>query len=171
MDYASSSLIDTTIGETYDVLCIQCYGVEIPVLGDAHQDEGNDRLHFHIDLRFITRDESLTAVECDVVEKYMKGNRNKVLLVAGAGYRPEVKKRKCLRQWPMRETCDGHKIKQAVFIKEGKEKWRGTKLDCMKCPHRGTDLTNAPIVNGRIYCPAHGLEFNSTTFECIVDNR
>lgn len=40
---------------------------------------------------------------------------------------------------------------------------------CMRCPHRGFDLRQIPVRDGRIVRPGHGLVWDATTGEPITE--
>jgi len=78
--------------------------------------------------------------------------------------KPELKRRKCLREmpdfpptpdhrWPILEL---HQSRTCNKLKPGNV-----------CPHRGTDLTPFEKPDGTAICPGHGLRWNLKTGELM----
>jgi hypothetical protein len=153
---------------------------EIPILGEAHTDAelGNPYKHFHVDVRFVDQLElhSIGHKPTDIYEPaFLAIGRETEDLDPNYEYIIERKPRECLRPWPKRLLSESS-TKESEYVelfasgmRQIQLRYIGKRLnpECMKCPHRGTDLTGAPIINGKLYCPAHGLKFDMDTLECI----
>jgi hypothetical protein len=63
----------------------------------------------------------------------------------------------CLREMPVQVKL------YSVFGKLFVDDFTGKKIKCGRCPHKGTDLTTIPVVDGKITCPAHGMQFDAQT--------
>lgn len=141
----------------------------IPVHNHPHSDKenGQHEIHYHVDKRFdiphgvenieladkytfwrrIEKDKYLqNFAKCfpdRVVDKYISSSKKiKYFDLA------------CVR---FKETTST----PASFIKNSKLKHK-----CIhkgKCPHRGYDLSTAPVINGVITCPLHSLKFDAAT--------
>ncbi len=123
-----------------------------PVINHFHSDKenGQDYKHYHVDYRFIE----------------MKGDRPKKRSKNHV-YAPEVRISKgSIEYYPL--EC----IRQENLFITPKELIKKSKLkhNCIyknKCPHRGYNLSNEPIIDGVITCPLHGLRFNSITKQIL----
>ena len=74
------------------------------------------------------------------------------------------KRRKCRR--PMPEHFGGYNAPEV--IQRLQETYKGQKIKCGKCPHRGIELHQQ---RGRVVCPGHGLVFQDGTCIGRVSNE
>lgn len=186
----------------------ECYKVEVmsqrswssgksfwlPIFGEIHADdldtgvspvEAADRLHVHIDMRFVTEEEleamgwepkTQGAVTVGLNEKF--GNHIKDTKLLGdhafvklsTGEHGRLRKtwdvRPCLRQWtlyPMKQGCPG----RTRF----EDRYEHAKMRNNVCPHHGFDLsTMVPEkIEGRMcrVCPGHRLVWDDKTGEMV----
>jgi hypothetical protein len=55
----------------------------------------------------------------------------------------------------------------AFWIPQLEKKFKGTKLNCLICPHRGISLETAQRHGDLAICPGHGLQWNLRTGEMV----
>ena len=67
---------------------------------------------------------------------------------------PKMARQRCISAVPQRRGYHDGKL-----YKLFETACDGLKMTGMKCPHRGTDLTNCPVVEGVVTCPAHGMRW------------
>jgi hypothetical protein len=163
-----------TIGETYLVKSIkadcQRLGIiTVPVVGTFHEDKyyfGVDWRHWHFDARFISGDQENFILEWEMkkLPQYILGY---------AVHKNDVKSEpfdapfECVRQTPVFHF-DGCSDMAGPLQKKLPENRRKLVGKCLRCPHRGTQLSGVEERNGLIVCPAHGLAFDAKT-KVIVD--
>lgn len=163
---------EPAVGETYLVPVVRvrsgrCAGQAYPVLSAApHADPelGNDASHFHLDYRFVDFDELRDwGFDPKLLEAWYRFNAAAIradLAEVEVGREPRV----CRRAVP-RDAARwaAHGIDYA-----GARPLR-LPLDCLRCPHKGTYLGNAPrTAGGHYWCPAHGLKFHRETGEVLT---
>lgn len=114
------------------------------------EDDINTPHHYHVDPRF-TPEEYYTSYEIE--------NKDFHTII-----RPESKvcwkEMKCVREMPIQVLFTG-------FGQRFMEDHRNKKIKCGRCPHKGINLKNVPVVDDVITCPAHGLKFSKETGRCI----
>lgn len=130
-----------------------------PIINHLHSDKenGQEYKHYHIDYRFVEVDEN--SIPKKLHSKHIFGASNRYnVLAENKTYKIEYHKLKCVRN-------NNLHITSVLAIKKSK-----LKHNCIykgKCPHRGYDLSQEPIINGIITCPLHGLKFDAVTKEII----
>lgn len=130
----------------------------LPIINHPHNDAENGQFetHYHIDYRFIKHynDANFPTIK-----------NSHSTHVFGSKIRPTPSFGK-LTYYPLPVINEDFKgITEVSLIKNSKLKHR-----CIhkgKCPHRGYDLSQVPVVNGIIKCPLHGLKFSSKTKQII----
>ena len=172
-----------TIGQEYIIECINNPNIfyqPIPIIDKPHIDDGIEE-HYHIDYRFIS-DEDLEengfehCCSFKIRDDHLKYIGNIVWPAYSSKYVQDIihKKLVCLRRFDLEKEMIGfNKIEDISvnfdFVQNlaKKNKW---KLQCMKCPHHGTDLSSCKSnIKGNVICPQHGLKFNLETKECIYE--
>jgi len=163
------------VGKVYAVPCLILRGLPpLPILGVEHNDKdlGVISNHLHADQRFIS-DLSLHNDFGHPLKQLMKAgecpggafatNMDAIRLY-NIPFTFKEKPLRCLRQFPQKEcfkasgpmlAWEREKIVARGFTHLSK--------DCRVCPHKGTPLDNVRPVNGKILCPAHGMEFDART--------
>lgn len=146
--------------ELFLVPCIyrNQYGFEYitPVINHPHNDvENGQRItHYHADLRFLKFD-----YDCDGMLR-IKNEHSKYIFCENNRPTLRVDGEIVHILLPViNENFAG--LTHPVHIKKSK-----LKHNCIykgKCPHRGYDLSQVPIVNDVIMCPLHGLRFDAAT--------
>jgi len=156
------------IGRTYLVPCVFDVVSEhwIPVRGPLHDDReiiGFAAKHWHRDTRFAVKQREIDSDG---------GNRAQIQMlrvVAEDKTTGEVRYllRRCLSRdvdFPMKTTSSAGNVHRNPFAADLETAFEGMRLKCMKCPHRGFDLSNMkPDHKGRVVCPGHGLQWNTRT--------
>lgn len=129
-----------------------------PIINHLHTDieNGQDYPHYHVDFRFTELDAFYNVK--DKISKYKFTNDVRYNIIKGQiptiEYHPLILLR--LNQLGITPSNMIYKSKlKHKCIHKG------------KCPHRGYDLSQEPIINGKITCPLHGLEFDSITKQLI----
>jgi len=126
-----------------------------PVINHPHNDKenGQNEIHYHVDYRFVKhKDDSNFPT---VVNKH-----SKYYFVETT--RPQEELHGKLEYFILpviNEAFSG--ITPVNLIAKSKLKHK-----CIykgKCPHRGYDLSQVRPIDGKITCPLHGLEFDSTS--------
>ena len=116
-----------------------------------YEDDAKTPHHHHVDPRF-TRDEFYTPYEVE--------NKSYHVTIRPEG-KVEMREMMCTREMPIQILFTGF---GKNFLDEHKE----AKLRrCKVCPHKGTPLASMPVVDGKITCPAHGLQFDYKTERCV----
>jgi hypothetical protein len=148
------SFTEYEVGKYYRVPCVRTEDCRKsrPVFLPLHEDAaliGFPHYHYHEDPRFLdSRDYkqfSFERVFCPTVG------------VLGPA---EYRLRKCKRAMPEYPRHMPWRISLAhAYAKE--------KLRNGICPHKGTDLTTCPVVDGIVTCPGHGLRWNVTTGKLV----
>lgn len=157
------------IGKFYMVPCVfmNVWGNQwIPVHGPNHEDKeviGFEPHHWHIDWRFAP-----TRWFNNLVEIYgsrissgsgIDGLQGKVVCSPdrdGFIRTVDMRRKKCHREMPIFPI-------KAPWIKRLEEKFKGQRLNCLRCPHRGISLEGMPVREGFVICPGHGLMFDAAT--------
>lgn len=144
------------VGDWYWVPCVDetLYRTRwVPVLPNAHKDEGLDRLHYNLDVRFLTRRQM----------QLITPHSARVIPADGWSVQhlsPELntplKLKQCLRTGHTRSYLTGGN--QEMF----EHACAGRLMKNMTCPHKGTDLSACPIdEDGGVTCPAHGVRWHA----------
>jgi hypothetical protein len=144
------------IGSYYYVPCVMGENEDFmvtPVLLPSHEDGKyfryyDDKLkyrhHFHIDIRFSI---SLYARQANIISPLNMTISYRLML--------------CRRKMPLWGFVD---LRSKKFINDH----IGKSTKCMRCPHKGVDLTTIPsLENGDKVCPSHGLMFKKHGKEMI----
>jgi len=138
----------------------------IPLLGGEHEDTdiGSPEDHWHVDWRFMPT---------SVVRYRTKGHSGKtpettrprqskpasltgmILTRRQLGDEERLILRKMMRQHPTFPSWHGSRALEA--------KYAGAVAKCLICPHRGMPLAGAPVRNGALVCPGHGLAYDKDT--------
>lgn len=108
--------------------------------------------HFHIDPRFVPLNRYDYDVSMQQYRFHSTINASEV----------EYKEMKCLRRMPTQYSL--YKAFGQPFIND----FTGSDAKCGRCPHKKINLRNIPSKNGVITCPAHGLQFDSKTMDCLL---
>jgi hypothetical protein len=153
------------LGEKYLVPCIVSnktneFGDEIthinPVINLPHSDKenGQNETHYHLDYRFIKYERNLSNLESDFPKPINSHSTHRF----GSHIRPELDASSELLYivLPVVNVFKG--TTPVVFINKSK-----LKPKCFlsgKCPHKGYNLSQVPIIDGVITCPLHGLKIN-----------
>ena len=130
-----------------------------PIINHLHCDKenGQDYKHYHIDFRFIEMDDN--SIPKQLHSNHVFGADIRYNVIANnKEYEIQYHKLKCVRTTNLFIT-------NVTAIKKSK-----LKHNCIyknKCPHRGYNLSQEPIINGVIQCPLHGLRFDAKTKEII----
>lgn len=107
--------------------------------------------HYHVDPRFTP--ESLYT-------PYERENSDWHTIITATSP-VEFREMECLREMPIQRLFTG-------FGQKFVDDHRGKRLKCMRCPHKGIDLSSMPVVDGVVTCPAHGLRYDSSTGRCVT---
>ena len=136
-----------------------------PVINSPHNDieNGQKEVHYHADFRFIKTEnvhvDGSTILR--VINKHSKYYFCEFI-------RPEEKVHGRLEYMALPVVSEEFAQGTPVgLIKNSKLKHK-----CIhkgKCPHRGYDLSQVKPSNGIITCPLHGLTFDSTTKQLLLD--
>lgn len=113
----------------------------IPVYNIPHSDieSGQSQVHYHADLRFIGG----LGYTIDLERRPLEYNYSKPVFV------------------PLKCTS---KFDEVVKISSIADLCRERKLKAnMKCPHKGYNLNQCQVINNRVICPMHGLEWDLKT--------
>ena len=172
-----------TIGKRYRVPCVRAgenrypWWSEpsewIPVLLPKHTDQeiiGVPQQHWHIDYRFLGRRTFARLMRheieglVDAESRQRLRHHRAAQIVMETDLRgvpllsitePEMRIRTCwrgpLQAWP---TVAWHAPLE--------EAMQGKSVVNHKCPHRGIDLRDCPVVQGKRLCPGHGLVFRES---------
>lgn len=166
---------EVVIGRYYNVPCVKWspvlplngahrpwwLGATPVIIGGLHDDReiiGFTDDHWHFDWRFCP------AYIWKQIVRWSDPNWSaaaKVISIqntSGVVFRAH---RKCLRGhilFPGRSTEH-----RSPFLSKLEAAYAGTKLNCGHCPHRGIKMTGAPLENGLLVCPGHGLSFHPET--------
>jgi hypothetical protein len=164
---------DTTIGQSYSVPCVfmtsnATYGTGwIPVLSPAHSDPeiGVPGQHYHPDFRFVPQ-EMFDRAES------LRGERKVGDVVwTNDSSAVELREMECLRkplifpaQNPHRKE-EGARASFPLHWEDMERKYSVCRINLNDpvCPHRGICLKGAPVVDGVIVCPGHGLGWDAQT--------
>lgn len=119
-----------------------------------YESDPNTPHHFHVDPRF-TPESYYTKWEID-----NQSWHNFVSAQSEVEWRELV----CIREMPVQQLFTGFGEK---FVEDHKDK----KIKCGRCPHKGVILSNTPVKDGVITCPAHGLKFDAETGECVTNQQ
>lgn len=130
-----------------------------PIINHLHTDRenGQNYPHYHIDFRF-TEFKSITSFQVrETKSKYHFTNYTRYHII---GDLPKIEYHplKLLR-------LDQMAITDVRMI--GKSKLKHKCIHKGKCPHRGYDLSQEPIIDSKITCPLHGLQFDAITKQLI----
>ena len=113
--------------------------------------------HFHIDPRFVPANYYPSAIQaCVLLGENLKMLHFTIVAVGPVKYL----EMECLREMP--PSLINFKT---AFGKQFTEDYVGKPMKCGRCPHKGTDLRSMPVKNGVVTCPAHGLQFDSTSYQ------
>lgn len=126
-----------------------------PVINLPHSDKenGQSEIHYHADYRFIKHNN-------DGDFPTVKNKHSKYIFCENI--RPQEKIDGLLKYFVLpviNEDFAG--ITPVNLISKSKLKHR-----CIhkgKCPHRGYDLSQVKVIEGKITCPLHGLQFDATS--------
>lgn len=125
----------------------------VPIIPHAHSDKenGQQELHYHSDTRFngLTNDSILP-------------NKHRIAFIS----RVNKKEDETIQYFSLiLNTIKEDFHTSTALIARSK-----LKHDCIykgKCPHRGYDLTNTPVIEGVITCPLHNLKFDPDTHKLL----
>lgn len=117
---------------------------------ETYYEKDDQDLHIHVDPRFAHED-LYTPYE------RANGDWHNILTIQSDTERRLLV---CLREMPVQRLFTGFGPR---FVDDHK----GKKLKCMRCTHKGVNLSSVPVVNGVITCPAHGLRYDAQSHECI----
>jgi hypothetical protein len=152
---------EPVIGKFYLVECALYLGEWIPIVGHQHSDPELDIhfQHYHKDVRFIYRKDFYQSRFS--LENYGEGIELNRSLMPEHVRRIELKRRKCLRQMPeFVLPTSFNPLNTARWVKFQKA-YRGRKVLCGKCPHRGMPLESLPKdESGHVVCNGHGLKID-----------
>jgi hypothetical protein len=153
------------VGKFYDVPCVRTLcavwgsepGLWLPIFGGLHEDAdiiGFQWQHWHIDWRFASN-KFMERASYKWEHRYDKSFFARVVRERDLADGITIKRRKCLRQMPDFPS-------QVEWMLELEKEYRNHVLsDCLKCPHRGANLSAmVPDENGLVVCPMHGLRWN-----------
>lgn len=157
---------EPVIGKFYLVPCVKAriayekYDY-VPILNPSHEDSeliGSATYHRHYDIRFLSSKQiriiqpgyALHAVFGAIIwEHHAKGE-------------PEMRPLKCKRAMPLYPHA------RARWYPKLEAAYKDAKLSpCLRCPHKGIDLTTMPVREGKVECPGHGLRFDINTGELV----
>lgn len=150
------------IGQFYRVPCILGHWNDsevlrwIPIVGPLHDDADHLNFpwsHWHVDGRFVRSE--VGAFAC----------RNKPIIKEHTRGEIQFNRRKCYRHSP--ELGFGF-LKNQLKHRALREAYKDARMKCMKCPHRGFDLSTQPVVNGVVYCPGHALRWDVETGKQVM---
>lgn len=131
----------------------------IPILGPLHEDReiiGFPYNHWHIDWRFVPVMQWIAIKKRSLHRERNTSAASKVLSDYNTDGVIVRKKRKCLRSHITFPDIGPWHV-------EIEEAYHGSVMKCRVCPHRGISLVGAPVVNGAIICPGHGLAWDPET--------
>lgn len=135
----------------------------IPILGGLHEDReiiGFPDDHWHIDWRFVPES---SWKQIGKLHSDRDANTNAALRVISEKNTTGIifrKRRKCLRSHITFPDI-------GPWHKKLEETYASTRMKCLTCPHRGISLVGAPVINGALICPGHGLAWHPKTGEMI----
>ena len=178
------------IGKIYKVDCVKTVWSGIwadrwfPVIHKkSHEDYkalGPSALHhFHYDFRFLDEDLLQWLIDEDALTERCGSDQFFRFVVPrqSVDRGPEPVELKCLRQMPEYPTT-GFGLQISRRIQQHYKGQLNVKIDCLRCPHRGTPLNGIEVKNNILTCPAHGLKFDVKTGKQIdlydypyADNR
>lgn len=125
----------------------------VPVLTPAHSDPdlGADYAHYHIDYRF---------VDATAFARYRTQERAKAGYVVLADAPISMMRRKAKRP-----HLSFPEFKSSRHLPKMERRYADCSIDLDNpvCPHKGICLQDAPIVDGVIVCPGHGLGWDAAT--------
>lgn len=134
-----------------------------PVLLPAHEDSKLLNFpfwHYHVDFRFFTDNalnkywENISLIRMDLVE-IKKELFNSIQILLTQENTPDYSRIVWRDMMYQR-----HLPNSTVSLRPLEEAFKNYKLKCLKCPHKGVNLSDRiPDENGIITCPSHGLRF------------
>jgi len=136
-----------------------------PVIGEKHEDKeiGVEFEHYHYDVRFFYEwqlgsyyKRDATKEAATLISVYSTKKRQSEI---------EYRRRRCNRRMP--DFPLTHNAKKSHIAVKLEEIYKDVELKCMKCPHRGFDLTQLPVKDGVVICNGHGLAWNVKTGKMI----
>lgn len=127
--------------------------LHLPIVDNLHTDEGLDRPHYNLDARFLTK-----RMHADL----FLPNRQRV---AGQDVKITLHVFQCLREQPQKPLYYGNELYK-IFESACDD---GRRMVGLKCPHKGTDLSTCPVVDGVVTCPAHGLRWRVANGDLVKE--
>jgi nitrite reductase/ring-hydroxylating ferredoxin subunit len=150
------------VGEKFLVKCAykvfeNGYIFITPILGNFHYEDNLGQKHYHPDLRFIkynglNGNEKLGEIQNKIPAKLHSKHEFQAVTIKES------------------DLKNGYKIDYFILRIYNTHNWQTfsdltneedfkIKHLCKKCPHKGYDLTNEPLVNGVVTCPLHKKRF------------
>lgn len=126
----------------------------MPVINHPHSDKenGQDEIHYHLDYRFIKH----SGTDNIFIPPTIK--RTHTLHTYGNEFRPLKESGEFMYiELPVINT-NFVGVTPPNLIKKSKLKHKCAHKG--KCPHRGYDLSQVPLIDGIKTCPLHGLQFD-----------
>lgn len=165
---------DYEVGQYYRVPCVRVgntvpscatRGGWIPILPPFHHDAeilDFPWLHYHYDPRFLTTREYRTFHFGRPLHPHPGQWKNGVFTISPSPRTffvgsPEYRRKKCQRMMPTFPRAE------AVFMPALERAYVTHRMRRGRCPHKGIDLTNCPVIDGIVTCPAHGLRWHVDT--------
>lgn len=164
---------EAIIGKTYDVPHVIWVGnvngsgkphwvpgsLLLPILGPMHEDReliGFPDDHWHIDWRFMP-ESSWKSIACWNIHRDVDtAAAARVLSEQNTSRTIVRRRRKCIRPHiTFPSIGKWHKKLEAAYSEHV--------MKCLVCPHRGISLVGAPVINGALVCPGHGLAWDKET--------
>lgn len=146
------------VGDWYWVPCVDEVLAKtrwVPVLPNPHRDEGLEKMHYNLDVRFLTKAQmryiTPQVQRVQSFDEWMTdtGIYPELML-------PQLKLKQCVRLGHTSAYIRGPT--QEMF----ENACAGKVMKNMVCPHKGTDLSACPIdEDGGVTCPAHGVRWHA----------
>lgn len=135
-----------------------------PVIGPPHNDIEHFNFkaeHYHYDWRFL--DDLEIQVMANMMDRPLTSPGALMSAIARVTT-PKLKRLKCLRRMPEFGLDYLGLHSRKVYAKFEQHYASQHIASCLKCPHRGMDLSQLPQdAQGNVVCNGHGLSFNLKT--------
>jgi len=134
-----------------------------PILLPAHEDAKYldvASVHYHYDFRFFSVDD---YKEAKSYYPNLKNGHHGMVAHAKDFYKNIIYKELAYKR-PMTEFPNLERFTKAL---EPAFKNKCL-IDGHICPHKGIDLRGMPIVDGKVICPGHGLQFDTETGQMVA---
>lgn len=124
------------------------------VLPNMHQDEGLQEDHYNLDGRFLSYNQRKLYLKQEYQTVFLANTPKNQQKYNRYIETPATVPQKCMTVTPIHRNYYVGKLNRLF-----ESACNDMKMTNMKCPHRGTDLSNCPIDDGIVTCPAHGMRW------------